>query len=180
VKGILLIDSPSPIDHVPLTSSVISSAVGRDVSSIPRPRLRHSVSDNIALLVHKQFEANTALLQDYCLSGAAAQARQPDEEKGLGTQSRKRINITLLRSEDGYQPEGIQDVPAWLADRSNPDLASAGWRAVAGAGGNSEEVVKLDVVDIPGHHFEAFHPRNVRVCICPSFFSSNQLLRLTL
>lgn len=61
--------------------------------------------------------------------------------------------LVLLRSREGYDPPNISDIPTWLADRTDPKSASAGWESIAG------ELV--EVIDIPGHHFQPFEASHV-------------------
>ncbi|KAG9227264.1 hypothetical protein CCMSSC00406_0004197 [Pleurotus cornucopiae] len=129
VLGILLIDSPGPIAHVPLSDSLIDSVVGLETSKS---------KSTLARLVKRQFQTNSRMLGRY--DPLASNAPCPP--------------IALLRSSEGFNPPGVADVPIWLADRHNTELATEGWRTL------SKDPIK--VIDIPGNHFEPFHPKNVR------------------
>lgn len=106
VKGVLLIDSPSPFNHVPLPDSVIESAIHFD---------RYSSDFELARLVRSQFAMNARMLEGY----------GPYKTEGLCPP------LVLLRSKDGYNPPNVKDVPTWLSDRSNSKLATAGWESLA-------------------------------------------------
>lgn len=129
VQGLLLIDSPNPNNHVPLSEELIESVLNLEA---------RSTSSEIARLMKAQFAMNAHMLGKY------------DPRATGGTCP----PIVLLRSRDGYNPSGVPHVPQWLADRTNITLATAGWETLSGA--------PLKVIDIPGHHFQPFHPSKVR------------------
>ncbi|KAJ7720853.1 putative polyketide synthase [Mycena maculata] len=124
VKGILLIDSPSPINHTPLSDSLLDTVIAVDAHS------------ELSALVKTQFSTNAALLGKY-VPHATASVCPP---------------LVLLRSSEGFVAAGV-DVPAWLADRSDPQTSVAGWQSLAHC--------TVKVIDIPGHHFAPFHSSNI-------------------
>ncbi|KAF5377903.1 hypothetical protein D9615_006799 [Tricholomella constricta] len=128
VQGILLIDSPSPINHVPLTDSLIESVLDLD---------DRSSNSELGRLVKAQFSMNARLLGKF----------KPEPAVG------RCPPLVLLRSKEGFSPAGVQ-VPAWLSNRTDPSMATAGWDTLSGG------LVKI--IDIPGHHFQPFHPSNVQ------------------
>jgi hypothetical protein len=133
VKGVLLIDTPSPVNHVPLSTSLISSAVVQNVGS--------RSESTIAKLMKAQFKVNSELLGRY----------QPPK---LG----KYPPLAMLRSKEGLvfdaQTTGFTEtIPLWLGDRTNPKTAVVGWEGLVGA--------EVKVWDIPGNHFQPFMPNNV-------------------
>ncbi|EGN93845.1 hypothetical protein SERLA73DRAFT_163261 [Serpula lacrymans var. lacrymans S7.3] len=126
VKGVLLIDAPSPINHVPLSDAILDFAT----------RLgEHSEDTMIAHLIKTQFRMNSQLLQKYT------------------PMFKKFPALALLRSREGFDPEGLSDVPAWLADRRNHRDATSGWESLVG--------VSIRIWDIPGNHFEPFHDTHI-------------------
>jgi thioesterase domain-containing protein len=131
VKGILLIDSPSPINHIPLSDSLIDTAIDLDA---------RAARSELSALVKKQFSMNAQMLGKY-IPHATASLCPP---------------LVLLRSSEGFRPTGVtpMDVPAWLADRSDPQTSVADWQSLAHC--------SVKVLDIPGHHFQPFHSSNVR------------------
>jgi len=140
-QGILLIDSPSPINHVPLSDALIESVVNLD---------SRSANSDLGRLVKAQFAMNARMLGKY----------NPYATRGTCPP------LVLLRSSEGFNPSGVPDVPIWLADRSDPSIATAGWDSLA-----SEP---LKVLDIPGHHFTPFYPANVSISMC--FYNRQYLI----
>lgn len=124
VKGLLLIDAPNPENHVPLSTAIISAATSLD---------KHDNSQ-VGRLVQTQFAANSAMLKDY----------NPYSTRGTCPP------VVYLRSEDGFNPVGVEGVPAWLSDRRGRE---SGWEKIACG--------RVKVFDIPGNHFQAFHSNNV-------------------
>lgn len=62
--------------------------------------------------------------------------------------------MILLRSSEGYDLSSLPcEYNAWLEDRSDPRSAVEGWEKVVGG--------KVDMIDIPGNHFEVFEAKNV-------------------
>ncbi|KXN83388.1 Conidial yellow pigment biosynthesis polyketide synthase [Leucoagaricus sp. SymC.cos] len=131
-QGILLIDSPSPINHVPLSDALIDSVVNLDA---------RSANSDLGRLVKAQFAMNARMLGKY------------DPRATGGTCP----PLILLRSSEGFNPPGVSNVPIWLADRSDPSIATAGWETLAPG--------PVKVLDIPGHHFTPFYPANVSGCM---------------
>ncbi|KAJ3856279.1 polyketide beta-ketoacyl-synthase [Lentinula lateritia] len=103
-KGIILIDAPNPIGHVPLSDTLIKTIARYDRKNGPV---------EIGKLVRTQFAMNAQLLSAY----------DPHETGGVCPP------LVFLRSESGYAAEGIQvaDIPSWLLDRSDPSTTIAGW-----------------------------------------------------
>ncbi|PBK92884.1 putative polyketide synthase [Armillaria gallica] len=128
VKGILLVDSPNPINHVPLSKSLIAAAVQLD---------SRSSASEVGQLVKKQFAMNAAMLKDY----------DPRATHGVCPP------VVLLRSSEGFNPEGVADVPRWLADRSDAKNATTGWDTLTPS--------PVKVFDIPGNHFQPFTTANI-------------------
>lgn len=125
---VILIDSPSPINHVPLPDPLLQSIIGLD------PR---NTRLGIAQFVQAQFRLNSIVLGEY----------NPQPADGPFPP------LVLLRSREGFQPVDIPGVPKWLVDRSDVQQAIAGWEFLTGS--------SVKVWDIPGHHFQPFHPANV-------------------
>ncbi|KAJ7094725.1 putative polyketide synthase [Mycena belliarum] len=131
VKGILLIDSPSPINHNPLSDALIDTVLDLTV--------RAESGSELGALLKMQFTQNTRVLGAY-VPHATASVCPP---------------LVLLRSSAGFRPSGIAsvDVPAWLGDRSDPQTSVQGWQRLAHCA--------VKVLDIPGDHFQAFHASNI-------------------
>ncbi|KAF9525894.1 hypothetical protein CPB83DRAFT_941246 [Crepidotus variabilis] len=58
--------------------------------------------------------------------------------------------FAFLRSMVEYVSSNGAEVPHWLADRSDSSSMTSGWEVLIGA--------PMKVIDIPGHHFQAFDP----------------------
>uniref|UniRef100_A0A0W0G8P1 Putative polyketide synthase n=1 Tax=Moniliophthora roreri TaxID=221103 RepID=A0A0W0G8P1_MONRR len=136
VKGLLLIDPPNPIDHVPMPGPLVRSIIKQDtLGSLGARSLR------IRELIQDQFSLNAELLGKY-----------------NALESRKTFGGTpppaaLLRSKDSYKSAREGDiVPTWLSNRTDPDNSRKGWE---------ELTTGLRVWDIPGNHFQPFEQVNV-------------------
>lgn len=130
----MLIDSPSPLVHVPLS-----------------PALIDKVLDNLEPESQEfckiQLLTNSQLLSKY--SPRDVVHTRP---------------LIFLMSEKPYAILGDVDIPPWLSDRRSKSSIIAGWEFFSGG--------PFDTFHIPGHHFEAFDPRNVGI----SNLSHNHLL----
>ncbi|ESK90423.1 polyketide synthase [Moniliophthora roreri MCA 2997] len=136
VKGLLLIDPPNPVNHVPMSGPLVQSIIKQGIAGGRGARTEH-----VRRLVQSQFSMNARLLGEY----------DPLESKELLGKSC--LPIALLRSKEGYRsPYEDVPVPDWLADRSNLDTSRRGWEDLTG---------ELKVWDIPGNHFEPFQPGNI-------------------
>ena len=64
--------------------------------------------------------------------------------------------MILLRSKEGFDARALPSAHvAWLEDRSNPHSIAEDWEEIVGA--------KVEVIGIPGNHFEPFEANNVSV-----------------
>jgi thioesterase domain-containing protein len=104
VRGIVLIDSPCPSKHVPLSSAVIDHVTKSHSKGID--------SGTISL-VAEQFKESSRLLSVY----------KPSSTGKL------EVPIVLLRSSEGYAPAGL-DVPDWLQHRGSDGAVVGEWEAL--------------------------------------------------
>ncbi|KAG1780576.1 polyketide synthase [Suillus placidus] len=104
VHGIVLIDSPCPGKHVPLSSSVIDHVTKSHSRGIDSGTLS---------LVAEQFKESSRLLSVY----------KPSHEGKL------EVPIVLLRSSEGYAPPGL-NVPHWLQHRGSEGAVVSEWEAL--------------------------------------------------
>ncbi|KAJ6614787.1 putative polyketide synthase [Mycena sp. CBHHK59/15] len=86
-QGILLIDSPSPINHIPLSDSLIDTVIDLDA---------RAARSELSALVKKQFSMNARMLGKY-VPHATASLCPP---------------LVLLRSSEGFKPTGTS-VAGW-------------------------------------------------------------------
>ena len=65
--------------------------------------------------------------------------------------------LVLLYSCENYDPGSVDvEVPGWLSNRGDRrSAAAAGWETIVGK--------PVKCIEIPGHHFEAFHNLYVRI-----------------
>ncbi|KAG1882787.1 putative polyketide synthase [Suillus subluteus] len=104
VHGIVLIDSPCPGKHVPLSSSVIDHVTRAHSGGIDSATIS---------LVAEQFKESSRLLSVYDPS----------------RQGKLEVPIVLLRSSEGYAPPGL-DVPKWLQYRGSESAVVGEWEAL--------------------------------------------------
>lgn len=108
VKGVVLIDSPSPLVCAELNTDIIDYVL----------RNAKSIDPEFWELCKSQFSTNSKLLSEY----------QPSISKLDGPI----IPIVFLRSIDGFNPPHLA-VPAWLADRKDTESIVSGWDALSGS-----------------------------------------------
>lgn len=132
VKGLILIDSPSPVDHEPLPIEVVDTII--------KPSSRaNSLSSNTAL--KEEFLFCASLLGSY----KAVSAAKTD---------RPRLKTVMLKSQDVFDTESLCGVRYdWLSNQVARAAAVGAWEELVGG--------HVEVLPIPGNHFEAFSPRNV-------------------
>ncbi|KAI2469619.1 putative polyketide synthase [Annulohypoxylon bovei var. microspora] len=136
VIGVVLIDSPAPLDHQPLSPRIIDAVTGQ--AKVP-------VTDTakaIRALTRRSFASCASLLDAFT----------PESPDALPVP-----RVFLLRSRDGWQdpsdPEFFEN--EWLQNRRNPRGAISGWETVTAS--------KVAWVDIPGDHFQVFDAANIEV-----------------
>ncbi|KAJ5799242.1 polyketide synthase [Penicillium psychrosexuale] len=144
VKGVVLIDSPPPLDHQPLSADIIETITGgAEISS-------HAMGKTIRELTRRNFLSCAALLGVY---------------KPMHCSDFPAPPVVLLRSVEGWRRDGDTSDPrgvmnpnsienAWLQDRSDVRTATVDWEVLTGT--------KVRCFDIPGNHFRAFDSENIR------------------
>jgi acyl carrier protein len=140
---VVLIDSPSPVNHVPLPDSLLDSVINLDT---------HSSSSGIGRFVKAQFRLNSKVLGEY--NPLPADGPFP--------------LLVLLRSREDFQAPGISDIPTWLGNRSNARQAAVGWEGLTGC--------SISIRDIPGHHFQPFHPAHASGSLASIYVRSFELI----
>lgn len=106
VKGIILIDSPSPLLHVPMPLALIKHVL--DDTGSAGPELR--------LLCKNQFITNAQLMNHYT-------------PEALNNET---LPVVFLSCKQPYNPPECSDVPAWFFDRGDPMSAVCGWDTIIG------------------------------------------------
>ncbi|KAF8157842.1 polyketide beta-ketoacyl-synthase [Crassisporium funariophilum] len=104
VLGVILIDSPSPLNHVPMSSTLIDAIISIRIMEIRK-------------LCRIQFATNALLLGEY-----------DPHETGDG----ETPYLAFLWCMEGVSCNQV-DVPAWLADRSNITSIINGWEVLSSA-----------------------------------------------
>ena len=137
VAGVVLIDSPPPFNHKPLSAAIINDVVRGGGNG-------ELVGDTIRSLIRKSFTSCARMLEYF----------RP-EASTCNNQSAPQT--FLLRSKDSYdlntERDGGECENPWLQDRSDPRTSIVGWEIVTGA--------KVPHIDIPGNHFQVFDVANV-------------------
>ncbi|CAK4016278.1 polyketide synthase [Lecanosticta acicola] len=143
VQGLVLIDSPPPVDHRPLSASIIEAVTGGNQCH------RGDLAKQIQKLASMSFASCTQLLVNF-------QPLLPSRSSELVVKKCGPPTV-LLRSVEGWKRPGEQDARvenAWLQDRSDPRTATDEWEVLLQQ--------KLHCIDIPGDHFAPFEARNVQ------------------
>lgn len=144
VAGVILIDSPSPFSSEPLPPALLDAVLPTAEFS----NVRHA---RIASLVRTQMNHSTRAVVAYDPQSAP----------------RPYPRLVMLRCSDAFDVSAIPgcgDLP-FLTDRRDPRSAVQDWERLVGG--------TVEVLDIPGHHFEPFHPKHVRLSLyggCFAFF----------
>ena len=136
----VLIDSPNPLNHVPLSLPLIEDVVDNSIKGNP----------DIREFCKSQFITNAKLLSGY----------DPYKIANEGPS----LRLICLVCRDGYNSPSCVDIPSWLTDREDMDITTIlkGWELVSGS--------VVQALDIPGHHFEPFQLHNVSEFRFFSFF----------
>ncbi|KAK7978163.1 hypothetical protein PG988_005653 [Apiospora saccharicola] len=135
VKGLVLIDSPSPVDHEPLPAAIIANII----KSSGQPG--NTTPGKYAAL-EEEFRCNADLLGIY--------KPEPFPKVANG----RSLKTVMLRSQDVFDPEALCGVRYdWLGRQDTRTAAIATWRDLVGG--------HVHVMPIPGHHFEPFTEENI-------------------
>ncbi|KAI1371042.1 putative polyketide synthase [Hypoxylon crocopeplum] len=134
VVGVLLIDSPAPLNHQPLSSRIIDAVTGQ----VRLPATESARA--IRALTRRSFTSCASLLGAF----------KPESPDALPVP-----RVFLLRSREGWQDPSDPDFweNDWLQDRRTPRFAISGWETVTGS--------KVAWVDVPGNHFQVFDAANI-------------------
>lgn len=134
VIGVLLIDSPAPLNHQPLSSHIIDAVTGQ--VRLPGTETARAIRS----LTKRSFASCASLLGTF----------KPASPSALPVP-----RVFLLRSREGWQdpsnPRAIEN--DWLQTRRSPRAALSSWETVTGS--------KVAWVDIPGNHFQVFDAANI-------------------
>lgn len=136
IKGLILIDSPYPQDHHPLPERIIKYILTKTNS---KDSIKYNDSDNsTSSHLLTEFKTNAALLGAYFPSVL-----------------NRYIKSVMLRSRETLDTEALCGVRYdWLSSQRVRTEAIKGWETVVGG--------SVNVLEIPGNHFEAFDEQHVR------------------
>ncbi|EJD06333.1 polyketide synthase [Fomitiporia mediterranea MF3/22] len=142
VAGVVLIDSPSPFTEEPLPQELIDSVIHESSSSTPQQA-------QIIQLARVQMSYATRALVAYEPPRLSHTAESPVYP-----------NIVMLRCTDAFamtesRGSSFTGRVPFLEDRGDTKTSVQDWEKLIGKG--------VPVLDIPGHHFEPFSPKNVSV-----------------
>ena len=139
VRGVVLIDSPPPLDHIPLARVTVQAAMKAKHAHAAKTRPREAARfhEAIGALAVRNNLRRAALLGQYRPRRTGAMPR-----------------VVLLRSSQGFEAAGYA-LPEnkWLHDRRDVRTSSGAWEQLLGA--------KVKVLDIPGDHFTPFEPGHI-------------------
>ncbi|OIW26903.1 ketoacyl-synt-domain-containing protein [Coniochaeta ligniaria NRRL 30616] len=139
VKGLVLIDSPSPVDHEPLPAAVIAGITTTRQPSGGGGQLTTLSDTSIAL--EQEFDSNASLLGAY---------RPESFPKATG----RRLKTVMLRSQDVADTEARWGVRYdWLSRQDARAAAVLAWEELVGG--------RVEVLPVPGNHFEPFEKDNI-------------------
>lgn len=145
VKGVVLIDSPCPTDHVPLSATLLDYIVTRRNTSGSETEMTGAVRE--------QLRKSSELLKRHLPSSDEPYPR-----------------VAFVRSREGVKIESRsmqEKIPVWLADREEPETTIGGWETLLKR--------KLKRWDVRGDHFQPFMLENVsaRVRLFPCLLTSD-------
>jgi thioesterase domain-containing protein len=106
VKGLLLIDSPSPSLHVPLSVALVDEVLSSPTNSNRELQKRCKT----------QFMQNSRLLANYSANKIQAQPS---------------LNLVFLKSSESYKSNDI-NIPSWVSCPTDDVPHNHGWRSIAG------------------------------------------------
>jgi len=136
VKGLILIASPSPVDNEPLPAAVIASITKPSNQPHNQPH-----TSCISAALEAEFLSHAALLGTY-------------KPEFFSKANGRRLKTVMLRSRDLFDTESLCGVRYdWLSRQDTRAADVVAWEELAGG--------HVEILPIPGNHFEAFSKENV-------------------
>jgi thioesterase domain-containing protein len=127
IKGLVLIDSPSPINHEPLPAAIIASIT------------RSNGQPGTTNALQQEFLSNASLLGSY----------KPESFPQFPRVSGRAFRTVMLRSQNTLNTEALCGVRYdWLSQQEARDDAIVTWENLVGG--------PVEVLPIPGNHFQPF------------------------
>ncbi|KAL2018289.1 hypothetical protein VTK56DRAFT_993 [Thermocarpiscus australiensis] len=145
VKGVILIDSPAPVDHQALPGEVV-----RYVLTTKRASALHSAAaKGLQATVEANFSRHAAMLEDYS-RGTTTTTNQA----GHGDDARHSVPCIMLRCLKTLDLAALCNVDyPWLSDVDAADRSIRAWERLLGR--------PLPVLNLNCDHFSPFEPENV-------------------
>lgn len=151
VDGVVLIDSPYPINHQPLPDAIIAYLTGLQQSPSSTAFAADSPAQSRRERVLAQFQTNAAMLGKY--------------KPTTTTTTLPTFKVVMLQSRDSFDSEALCGIQySWLGEQEDRERAIRAWRKLLGR--------EMPVLKIPGNHFEPFKRENVSITMTynPSTF----------
>ena len=146
-----MIDSPLPRNHQPLPQEIVAYILSNNQNNANGATNNKDVV-NPHLLA--EFKLSATLLGSYSAPSTAP------------------IKTVMLRNSDVFDTEALCGVKYdWLSSQKTRDEAIEGWEEILGT--------KVDVLEIPGNHFEAFDEQYVSLTDVASFYPYQKLIDQT-
>lgn len=130
-NGLILIDTPFPVNHQALPDSITSYVSGKYAPTTEYGRIQQE-------RLQAQFQANANMLEYF-----------DPPRSGLACQ------VLMLRNSESFDSLGLCGVKyPWLANLEARNTALQQWKDLV-------KQKDAEVLNIPGNHFEVFLPKNV-------------------
>ena len=134
IKGLVLIDSPYPVDHEPLPASIISKILTPSQQVLLGPPRKPTA-------LEREFSHNASLLGTY----------KPEPFNMING---RKLKTVMLRCSDTFDCEALCSVRYdWLSRQDTRSAAISAWCDLVGG--------HVHVMSISGNHFEPFLAENV-------------------
>ncbi|KFA56353.1 hypothetical protein S40293_08749 [Stachybotrys chartarum IBT 40293] len=142
VQGIILVDSPAPVDHIALPAEVISYVLGKGSDSGGK-RVETSAAKDARAKIGAQFARHASMLQNY----------HPDRVEPRSRLAN--IPCVILRCLKTIDTEKLCGVTyPWLGDLKAGDQSIKLWEELLGR--------DIPVLELDCNHFEVFEGENIK------------------
>lgn len=140
VKGLVLIDSPCPRKHEPLPEKIVAH-----ILKSPLPDANTGMSNII-----NEFKHNASLLAKF-------------DPLDFDNTKHAKIKTVYLQSQETFDTEASCGLRYdWLSNQQVRTTAIRGWEVLVGD--------KIEVLPVPGNHFQPFDPEFVSLFLAQSFY----------
>ena len=158
IDGVVLIDSPYPINHQPLPDAITAYLTGLQQSPSSTAFAADSPAQSRRERVLAQFQTNAAMLGKY--------------KPTTITTILSTFKVIMLQSRDTFDSEALCGIQyPWLQEQEERKSAIKAWCKLLGR--------EMPVLEIPGNHFEPFKMENVSIATAYKPSISFSLLQAT-